>query len=170
MKWEPIERWGNRAQLPLTLGGYIGWAYMLWPKGAVLFGHPSHMNWQATLAAFVAVVGLVSFISQVANRFPWLSQSAAAAPLKEIKDQATADALIMRMLRQEDANRMPERFHIEQPFGVHGAPHLSAIEPYIEFSVGIRNSSVFSLRMEREIEGRLRMDDQELGRASNREL
>ncbi len=72
---------------------------------------------------------------------------------------------MMRMLRQEDASRMPERLHIERPFGIHGAPHLSALEPYIEFSIGIRNSSVFSVRVEREIEGRLRMDDQELGRA-----
>jgi hypothetical protein len=83
---------------------------------------------------------------------------------KALNDQSDFDALMMRMVRKEDAEHFNQRFYVERAFGVYGAPQLSALEPYIEFSVGLRNSTVFSVQVDREIEGRLRMDDQELGR------
>jgi hypothetical protein len=76
MSWEPVERWGNRAQIPLTLGGYVGWAYILWPRGAVLFGSPKDVNWQAVLAAMIVLVGL---LTTAAHAMPWL-QNRPAAP------------------------------------------------------------------------------------------
>jgi len=65
MTWETFEHWGNRAQIILALGGYIGWAYTLWPSGAVLLGSPKNLNWQALFAASLVVVGLVSTAAHV---------------------------------------------------------------------------------------------------------
>jgi hypothetical protein len=173
MTWEPVERWGNRAQIPLTLGGYIGWAYTLWPKDAVLFGSPKDLNWQAVLAAMIVFVGL---LTTAAHSIPWFqkrtedtptatqSETASDARPKAKNDQSDFDALMMRMARKEDADHFNQRFYVERAFGVHGSPRLSVLEPYIEFSVGLRNSTVFSVQVDREIEGRLTMDDQELGR------
>jgi hypothetical protein len=56
MDWERFDRWANRAQFPFTVGGYVGWAYMLW-KGAVLFGSSRNVNWTAVAAVGGSVLG-----------------------------------------------------------------------------------------------------------------
>lgn len=64
MNWDTFDRYANRAQVPLTFCGYLGWAYALWPKGAVLFGHPKDMNYTALMAVAILLIGLVSVASQ----------------------------------------------------------------------------------------------------------
>jgi len=65
MDWERFARIANRAQVPLTVSGYIAWAYVLWPKGAVLFGNPKHMNWMAVTAVTILCLGALSAASQL---------------------------------------------------------------------------------------------------------
>jgi hypothetical protein len=63
VNWD-IDRIGSRAQIPLTLGGYFGWAYVLWPKSVALIGRPQDVNWMAVLAVSIVVVGLFSTAAQ----------------------------------------------------------------------------------------------------------
>lgn len=65
MDWERFDRIGNRAQFPFTVGGYIGWAYALWPKGAVLFGSPKNVSWMAVTAVGVLCLGALSTASHL---------------------------------------------------------------------------------------------------------
>src|SRR5260370_21531312 len=63
--WERFDQYINRIQNFVALGGYIGWAYTLWPKGAVFSGKPKDMNGMALLAIGVLFVGVVSTLSQL---------------------------------------------------------------------------------------------------------
>jgi hypothetical protein len=65
MDWERSDRIANRAQFPLTFGGYVGWAYTLWPKGAVLFGSPRTMNSMAVAAGAVLLLEILNVASQM---------------------------------------------------------------------------------------------------------
>jgi hypothetical protein len=65
MDWERFDRIANRAQFPFTVGGYVGWAYALWPKGAVLVGSPKNMSWMAIAAIGVLSLGALSTASQL---------------------------------------------------------------------------------------------------------
>jgi hypothetical protein len=60
-----IDRIAARAQIPFTVGGYIGWGYILWPKGAVLFGSPRNVNWMAVFACGIFLLGALSAASQM---------------------------------------------------------------------------------------------------------
>jgi hypothetical protein len=72
---------------------------------------------------------------------------------------ADPGALESQRIATDDGQRITERIHFEQPFKVEGTPQLTAVDPFIEFSVGVRNSSVLTLDVEREVEGRLRIDN-----------
>ncbi len=68
MNWESVERWGNRAQIPLTFGGYVGWAYTLWPKNAVLLGNPKNVSGMAVIATLVLLIGGANLLLPIFRR------------------------------------------------------------------------------------------------------
>src|SRR5215470_7743834 len=58
MTLETFDRWASRAQIPFTIGGYIGWAYTLWPKGGF-------MSPTAYWCLGLIIVGLLGVLGQV---------------------------------------------------------------------------------------------------------
>src|ERR1700722_13782538 len=65
MNWDRIDKIGNRAQIPLTLVGYIGWAVALWPKNVSIVGNPKDLNFWAVTAMLFLLLGLLQAAVQI---------------------------------------------------------------------------------------------------------